>query len=79
MEKSINLLTPLLEGAAPDVLREIGQARTALRATLDGARQGATDYLSYDRVDDAAREKLAKAFAMLAEAVGTMNTSLGLE
>jgi len=79
MEKSIDLLMPLLEGAAPDVVKVIGQARADLHATLDGLKQGQADYPPYDRVDDTSREKLAKAFAALADAVGKLNTSLGLE
>lgn len=79
MEKNVDLLTPLLEGASPDTARSIVKARTDIRAALDGLKQGQTDYPSYDRVDDAGRAKLANAFAAFADAVGQMNTSLGLE
>lgn len=79
MEKSVDLLTPLLEGAAPDTVKSIAKARADARAALDGLKQGRADYPSYDRVDAAAREKLAKALAAFAVAVGQMNTSLGLE
>jgi iron uptake system EfeUOB component EfeO/EfeM len=79
MEKNVDLLTPLLEGAAPDTARSIVKARTDIRAALDGLKQGQTDYPSYDRVDDTGRAKLANAFAAFADAVGQMNTSLGLE
>lgn len=79
IEKGIDLLMPLLDGAAPDVVKAVGQARADVHAAFDSLKQGGADYPSYDRVDDAGREKLTKAFAVLAEAVGKLNTSLGLE
>jgi iron uptake system component EfeO len=79
IEKGIDLLMPLLEGAAPDVVKAIGQARADVHAAFDSLKEGRADYPSYDRVDDAGREKLTKAFAALAEAVGKLNNSLGLE
>jgi iron uptake system component EfeO len=78
MEKSIDLLMPLLEGAAPDVVKTIGRARADAHAAIDGLKQR-QDYTRYDRVDDAARGKLATAFATFADAVGKLNASLGLE
>lgn len=79
MEKGIDLLTPLLEGAAPDVVKIIGEARADVHAALDGLKQGQADDRPYERGGDAARAQLAKAFAAFAEAVSKLNSSLGLE
>jgi iron uptake system component EfeO len=78
MEKGIDLLMPLLEGAAPDVVASIGRARADAHAAIDGLRHGQDDP-RHDRLDDRARGKLAAAFTALADAVGKLNTSLGLE
>jgi iron uptake system component EfeO len=78
MDKSIDLLMPLLEGAAPDVVDTIDRARTDVHAAIDGLKPG-QEYPRYDRVDDRARGNLAAAFTALADAVGKLNTSLGLE
>lgn len=78
MEKGVDLLMPLLKEAAPDAVTVINQARARVRDDLDGLK-GQGRYPGYDHVPGPARDKLAKAFSNLADAVATLNTSLGLE
>ncbi len=78
MEKGVDLLMPLAEGAAPDVVASIRKARTGLHADFDGLKQQA-GYPRYDRIDQPARDRLARDFSKLADAVGKLNASLGLE
>jgi iron uptake system component EfeO len=78
MDKGIGLLVPLLEGAAPDVSAAIQDRLAAVHATLDSLK-GATGYPAYDHVDAEAKNRLARDFGAVADAVAKLNAALGLE
>jgi iron uptake system component EfeO len=78
MEKGVGLLVPLLEGAAPDVNAAIKDRLAAVRATLAGLKD-AGGYPAYDHIDAQAKDRLARDFGAVADAVAKLNAALGLE
>jgi iron uptake system component EfeO len=78
LEKAAGLFMPLLEGANPAAATAIRQANARIAAEFNNVKTPA-GFLRYDRVDEAARGRLAKAFADYATAVAKLNPSLGLE
>jgi iron uptake system component EfeO len=78
LEKAATLFMPLLESADPNAATAIRQAGARLDAEFKNVKTSA-GFLRYDRVDEAARGKLAKAFADYAQAAARLNPSLGLE
>lgn len=78
MEKAAGLFMPLLEGADRNVAAAIRRAGARIGAEFDNVKTPA-GFLRYDRVDEAARGKLAKAFADYAAAAAKLNPALGLE
>ena len=77
MEKATNLFMPLLDGADPSAAAAIRRARDDIDTALGDVKtpQG---FPRYDQVNEASRDKLAKAFAAYADAVSKLNPSLGL-
>jgi iron uptake system component EfeO len=78
MEKSVLLLDPLLEGAAPAIAKEIRDQIAATRTLLASLKDG-EKFRAYKDVDKSAREQLAKAFGALADTFAKVNQAVGIE
>jgi len=68
-KKVFDLLKPVVADSQPDLARQLDTTFAALQKELDAVRTGpgATDFPSYDTVDQATRDKLAAAVDALAE------------
>jgi iron uptake system component EfeO len=78
MEKSVMLLDPLLEGAAPAVAKEVRDQIAATRTLLESLKDGG-EFRSYKDVDASARDQIAKAFGALADTFAKVNQAVGIE
>jgi iron uptake system component EfeO len=78
MEKSVLLLDPLLEGAAPAIAKEIRDQIAATRTLLASLKDG-EKFRAYKDVDTTTREQLAKAFSALADTFAKVNQAVGIE
>lgn len=78
LEKILELMAPLLRDSSPDTQKTIDQARADAHAALSGLKTG-NEYPPYDKVGDAARQTLSKAFAALGDAAGKLNPAIGLD
>lgn len=76
--KAVLVIDPLLAGASPETSARLHAALQDARAVLDGFRQGET-YPLWSGVDDAGRNRIAGAFAQVAQAIAAVNPALGLE
>lgn len=72
------LLKPVAIQAAPAVVADI-EARLADANTALAALRGAEGYPAYDKVAKESREALAQKIKALADAIGKLNTAVGLE
>jgi iron uptake system component EfeO len=78
MEKSVLLLDPLLEGAAPAIAKEVRNQIAATRTLLASLKDG-EKFRAYKDVDKTTREQLAKAFGALADTFAKVNQAVGIE
>jgi iron uptake system component EfeO len=78
MEKSVMLLDPLLEGAAPAVAKEVRDQIAATRTLLESLKDGG-EFRSYKDVDASTRDQIAKAFGTLADTFAKVNQAVGIE
>lgn len=79
MDKSLELLLPVLSGPAGDGARTaVEAARASIRRQL-GDLKGTGGYPPYDRVSEDARRQLADGFLAFADAAGSLHMALGLD
>jgi iron uptake system component EfeO len=78
MEKSVLLLDPLLEGAAPAIAKEVRDQIAATRTLLASLKDG-EKFRAYKDVDKTTREQLARAFGALADTFAKVNQGVGIE
>jgi iron uptake system component EfeO len=71
-------LKPLLEVKDPELATRIESAFDALQPLLDKYRQGADDFVSYDKVTPAQRKELSDAVNALAEPLSKMTGAITL-
>lgn len=78
LTKSVLLVDPLVVDAAPATSATLHKALDAARQTIDGFKKN-DEYPAWPGVDDAGRKKIASAFRAVADAVGAINSAIGLE
>ncbi len=78
-EKIVELLTPLLETANPTLLASIDDDFTSFDTKLGAYRTGNEEYLPYDQLAEADRDKLKASLAALSEDLSQIPGALGIE
>ena len=78
-KKIVELLTPLLETANPTLLASINDDFTSFDTKLGAYKTGDEEYLPYDQLAPADRDKLKASLAALSEDLSQIPGTLGIE